>query len=622
MQFKITPPRYQFDPTGISKNNFIANELHVIPPESKRIIALKGGSFYANSVTITHGHETLELGKDYDFTSLYQDATIATGKDVYVLIYFVNPDFNGEVNVTYQCVGGEYTGIWETIQDYINILTVDPRHIYWDDILKKPRKFVPVEHYHDVDDIYGLNILAVKLEELRVVLSNVRGKEMTKVYGYMMRTRQMVQEQVDDITTSKISLKDFRAKLDSYDKTLAIMQKEIDNLNNFGTTGGGNDITKKIIKIVIDQVTDSINDICKVSNASFEARIKKIEDTFASLDEIIKQTKELQDQLQLNDSKQTEDIEDLNKKTDKTNLHLTHLRQDFDDMVNNRDNYIQLRIDNSLAPINEKLKTGDRLFKELNEQFDDLKRRNDMVIDKNDRMVSQDVFSAYQLATSKKIDLLQLNDTQHDKRFNNQDKTIDDITNKIQELTKISSKYGRQLIEQNTQILDVKRYFETIEPNLGLIGNLNTVYKQIEDLNKIPKELRDPTYNDHLVSKMSSMDSRIRTNEVNIDAIRDSIKNHNAINKTTIDAITNEAKSTNNSLHALTVTINNIKSNTKEIEDKVDTFTNKILEFDTDNKKIKEELRSLVSKDINMINTRLDKLESQISQILDTIKTK
>lgn len=178
--------RYPYDPTGRSPSNLVVGEIHTLPPVNNRIIVPRLGAFYARSLIITHNGNRLTLGRDYELAALYHDATVATGQDVNVMIYFSNLDLDGEFILEYQVVGGQFTGVWETIQQYVNVLLVDPRRVRWDDILDKPELYAPMDHFHDVNDIYGLNYLVPKLEEIRQVILRVRSKEMRKVWDRIL----------------------------------------------------------------------------------------------------------------------------------------------------------------------------------------------------------------------------------------------------------------------------------------------------------------------------------------------------------------------------------------------------------------------------------------------------
>lgn len=178
--------RRPFDPTGESKDNYIHGEVHKLPVQARRIIVPRMGAFYAKSLVVRKGTDTLQLGRDYELAALYHDATVAVGQDVNVLIVFTNDHIVDEIEIDYQVVGGEYTGTFEMIQQYVNTLLIDPRKVRWDDILAKPDFYAPREHFHDINDVYGVNDLVPVLEEIRNALIHIRSTEFRQVYDRLI----------------------------------------------------------------------------------------------------------------------------------------------------------------------------------------------------------------------------------------------------------------------------------------------------------------------------------------------------------------------------------------------------------------------------------------------------
>lgn len=199
----VLPPlniRYPYDPTGNAKSNYVAGERHTLPPVNQRIIVPKLGAFYANSLIVRYNNQELIRGVDYELAAIYHDATVATGQDVNVMIYFGNKDIVGDVELYYQVVGGQFTGIWESIQQYVNVLLVDPRKVRWDDIANKPEQYAPKDHFHDINDVYGLNHLIPKLEEIRAAILRIRTKEFRKLYDRFLQIKKDVEAAIDNIT--------------------------------------------------------------------------------------------------------------------------------------------------------------------------------------------------------------------------------------------------------------------------------------------------------------------------------------------------------------------------------------------------------------------------------------
>ena len=221
--------RYPYDPTGKSKSNYVAGEVHTLPPQLQRIIVPALGAYYADSLVVRYNDRELIRGVDYELAALYHDATVATGKDVNVMIYFSNQDIVGDVVLYYQVVGGQFTGVWESIQQYVNALLVDPRQVRWDDILNKPHFFVPKEHFHDINDVYGLNFLIPKLEEIRQAILRIRSKEMRRLYDHFLKVKrdtEAITSQIGNLVAEEVR------KLHSNNDQVELLKQQIATLRN------------------------------------------------------------------------------------------------------------------------------------------------------------------------------------------------------------------------------------------------------------------------------------------------------------------------------------------------------------------------------------------------------
>lgn len=220
MIFEPLKIRRPFDPTGENRDNYVHSEIHTLPPLARRIIVPRMGAFYAKSLVVRQGGETLKLGEDYELAALYHDATVEVGQDVNVLIVFTNEKIIGDVELDYQVVGGDFTGTFEMIQQYVNVLLVDPRKVRWDDILAKPDFYAPREHFHDIHDVYGLNAIVPILEQMRQALIRIRSKEFRQVYDRIVA----IKGQVDDNIRRVIS------RVDELDERTGGSGSNIDNI--------------------------------------------------------------------------------------------------------------------------------------------------------------------------------------------------------------------------------------------------------------------------------------------------------------------------------------------------------------------------------------------------------
>ena len=237
---------YPYDNTAQDKGNYIPDDVKVIPPNGGKVVAASKGAFYADSLVIRKGQETLQLGRDYELAGFYQQATEETGKPVNVLVVFKD-HIDGEVRMSYQVVGGIFIGVWETVQDYINILLVDPRKQRWDDILDKPELYAPMDHYHDINDTYGWDVLPYKISELTSAVTRVRSREMRLVYERILQIKRNTEEL---ITTRLASLDKIVANALSNNTELSQLKVAVRTINDFiAALGDAEELLSKLDSI-------------------------------------------------------------------------------------------------------------------------------------------------------------------------------------------------------------------------------------------------------------------------------------------------------------------------------------------------------------------------------------
>lgn len=192
--------RYPFDPSGDDTVNFVGGERHELPVKGNRIIVPKQGAFYRRSLVIQRdGNEVLKEGVDYYLGGFYQEATAETGLEVNVVIVF-DDRIQGNIYLSYQVVGGLYSGIFETIDEFIQALLVDPRKTRWDDILDKPEFYAPMPHLHDINDVYGMDYIIPVLEEIARSIRYLRHREFRKVYNAIAVVRNDMEFRIDGLS--------------------------------------------------------------------------------------------------------------------------------------------------------------------------------------------------------------------------------------------------------------------------------------------------------------------------------------------------------------------------------------------------------------------------------------
>ena len=191
--------RYPLDLTGEHPDNKISDELHVVDSRT-RVFALKAGAFYTNSVKITYLGDPLVPNEHFKFVRLVEAAVKRSRKNVAMFV-LITAEVHGEVHIEYQCVGGEFQEIPESLIEMLESYKHDARGIYYKDLIDKPTLFEPVRHLHSIYDIYGLNPVADPLNQL-VAIQRERA---AKADSILMMKLHQIEEKIKDVDFSKIN---------------------------------------------------------------------------------------------------------------------------------------------------------------------------------------------------------------------------------------------------------------------------------------------------------------------------------------------------------------------------------------------------------------------------------
>lgn len=168
--------KYQYDDTGVSPTNLIANESRTFIASDPSVFVPNEGLFYGDSLVITNGGTTLTKGIDYDLEVLDAHFTAATGKAVYAGVKRLSAAMLGTISVTYQCLGGpegEANSFVLALKEAIDNAVANPT-VVWADIQGKPSAFTPAMHRHYPSDLEDLDLLAQKFDDFVDAIVSVR----------------------------------------------------------------------------------------------------------------------------------------------------------------------------------------------------------------------------------------------------------------------------------------------------------------------------------------------------------------------------------------------------------------------------------------------------------------
>lgn len=143
--------QYRFDVSGTAKENLIPREL--IPASDERnakIVVPRHAPFFIESVHVYRAGHTipLTLGEHYDFVSIDHDLSEYCGNRVSWVIRKLKNDLP-DLEVTYQTLG-TIPALTETTKYWYEAAALDQRPVWFDQLLNKPKHFIPMLHGHDL----------------------------------------------------------------------------------------------------------------------------------------------------------------------------------------------------------------------------------------------------------------------------------------------------------------------------------------------------------------------------------------------------------------------------------------------------------------------------------------
>lgn len=154
---------YPFDPNGTAPSNLITRELHTIAPDVGRVynfLIPRAAPFFGASMQIKNVSTGNFLVKNIDFVCTHAFEA-ASNTEPYLPVYgsvlLTNTGFTGQLELTYQTLGGEYTLSEQQLLTTIVNATLDPRVTTWESVADKPYVYAPIDHTHHADTLVGMD---------------------------------------------------------------------------------------------------------------------------------------------------------------------------------------------------------------------------------------------------------------------------------------------------------------------------------------------------------------------------------------------------------------------------------------------------------------------------------
>lgn len=186
--------RYPLDLTGKSSTNLVVGETHTLDIDTDdRLIVPRYTAYFDESLIVKQNGNPLVLNKDYAYSLFWQEATHRLGLGVSLAIEIINKDLFGELELSYQVVGGEYQDDREAVLSTLSrFTTTSKRKTYWEDVQNIPEAFVPTRHLHHVDDIYGMGDVCAILNEILNAIGKTTSSNLRNVYDRILKLKQYI----------------------------------------------------------------------------------------------------------------------------------------------------------------------------------------------------------------------------------------------------------------------------------------------------------------------------------------------------------------------------------------------------------------------------------------------
>lgn len=175
------PNVYALDTTGQSLANRITDEIQTISAVNFRdyhCIVPDFAPYFSDSIQIHFREDSsspwLALNEGVDYYNGFQfvGASKQTALGVYGAIVFNNLTLDGEVRLSYNTVGGEWTLDQDKLTDILVNLIYNPRVTSWEQVSGAPAHFPPAAHAWELDDLVGMKEVVDALEAIEDAILN------------------------------------------------------------------------------------------------------------------------------------------------------------------------------------------------------------------------------------------------------------------------------------------------------------------------------------------------------------------------------------------------------------------------------------------------------------------
>lgn len=168
---------FPFDQTGLRIDNRIVDEGHTVNEingTDVNYIVPRNAPYFRESLVVvdTDTNRILEPGIDYTYSHHFSDADDALARKVYGSFAFIDPNYTGNIKISYQTLGGDFvTAFTQAIQGGLAAL-VDLTTVDWEDIAGVQPTFPPTAHTHPVTGIDGVSQFIDVMHQIKEAIAD------------------------------------------------------------------------------------------------------------------------------------------------------------------------------------------------------------------------------------------------------------------------------------------------------------------------------------------------------------------------------------------------------------------------------------------------------------------
>lgn len=176
----MSSPAYSLDPTGLSSDNKITDEPHVLTEINSapyRLLIPTFAPFYLDNLVVKHVDllgNTTTLTEDVHFFCVlpFIGGARSIGKMLYGGLSINDEQLEGNILITYQTLGGSWVGDASYVRQFLAEMAYNPKIVVWDQVTNIQETFPPINHQQDLDTVYGMQALIDKLSEIVIAITN------------------------------------------------------------------------------------------------------------------------------------------------------------------------------------------------------------------------------------------------------------------------------------------------------------------------------------------------------------------------------------------------------------------------------------------------------------------